>query len=279
MNSHLEKFLQVIREPLAALLPGMKVDVSEPYHPSGVWIINIHLDDYHLMVQFKEGLGFGLTAGDEDWGTSVDEVISDAGAAVIRVLELLRAKGRTIPTTTLQGLRAEKSQREVAEAMAIKQPSYARMENDELSNLRVQTIQKIVAASKGKLHLLVETLHGQYFILNSTTRKEPGVKESECHYYSNAGTVPLHLVSLTPKQADNSFYGKVWKDAFKLSSKSWLGSNVNLIWPDNCRKMKAEDRIGGFSYTACLMERHSTLKNPNFIPDPHDVSQSLRLVK
>lgn len=279
MNSHLKKFLQVVREPLADLLPGLRVEVSEPYHPTGVWIVNLFLDDYHLMVQYTEERGFGLTAGDDDWGTSVDEAITDAGNAVVRVLELLRVKGRTIPTTTLQGLRAKQSQREIAEAMDIKQPSYARMESEELSKLKVHTLQKIVAASKGKLHLLVETLDGQYLILNAPMKKNSEVKYNFKFGRDFSESVPLHLVNLTPRRVDCSPHGKVLKGASEISTQYHFGDNVSLIRWINCgiEGGAASGELWGKSYSSCFLGRDISTKK--FESNTLGSKRELRLIK
>ena len=239
MNARLQNFLQVIREPLAAMLPGLRIETSEPYYPTGVWIVNLYLQEYHLMVQFTDERGFGLSAGGDDWGTAVDEVVPDAGAAVMRVFELLRVKGSTIPTTTLQGLRANKTQREVAQAMDIRQPSYAKMENEELSKLKVHTLQKIVAASKGKLHLLVETGQGKFLILNSSTSAKDNDFDGPSAVFS--GSVPLHLISFSPTKEECSIY----KNAYAISSGYAMFGNVRplqsrkygSVWggaPSNC---------------------------------------------
>lgn len=281
MHSQLQKFLQVIREPLAALLPGLQVDVSEPYYPTGVWIVDLFLGDYHLVVQFTEDQGFGLTAGDDDWDTSIDEVLPDAGAAVMRVLELLRAKGRTIPTTTLQGLRAKKSQREVADAMDIKQPSYARMENEELSKLKIQTLQKIVAASQGKLHLLVETIQGDYFILNNNLEKNVKEEGSKNFPYQISAGVPLHLVNLAPRRSEFSAYEDIFRSAFSISMNYRWGENVKLIPQSKCEKIKSDYFIDEFFgrapdykvMTVCDMAKKD-LKHDN-----RGVKQLLRSVK
>lgn len=279
MNSHLQKFLRVVREHLATFLPGLRVEVSEPYHSTGVWIVNLFLDDYHLMVQYTEERGFGLTAGDDDWDSSVDEVITDAGDAVVRALDLLSVKGRTIPTTTLKGLRAKQSQREVADAMDIKQPSYARMESEELSKLKVHTLQKIVAASKGRLHLLVETLDGQYLILNSPMKKDSEVGYNLKSSYDFSGSMPLHLVNLARRRVDCPSHGKVLKGASEISAQYQFGDNVSLIRWGKCgtEVNAASGGVWGASYLSYFLGRDVSTEKCEL--NTLDSKRELRLIK
>lgn len=130
-----------------------------------MWFVDLVLGEYELLVQYSDKHGFGLSANPSEFGNAPDERPASVEEAVRRTVELLATQGLTIPAKTLSDLRGSQTQMEVANSMSIKQPSYAKMENSELSSFKVATLAKAVDAMHGRLHLVVETDDGKFFTL------------------------------------------------------------------------------------------------------------------
>lgn len=162
LQPNLSHFMGVVRERFASQIDIL---ISEPFDDDGLWFVDMRSGSYCLTVQYSPSKGFGVSAGNGGFGEGPDEVFQDADQAAARVLELLITKGLTIPITDFGGLRGSLTQVRVAEIMGIKQPSYAKMELQDLSSLRVETIEKIVEASGAHLVLMVQGADGRFFLL------------------------------------------------------------------------------------------------------------------
>lgn len=194
LDKALSNFLEAVDSSL-----GQQVtrDITEPHAPGGVWVIDLYTEDYGLVVQYSERLGFGISANPTEFGDAPDERFSSEFDAARRSAELFRTLGRTMPRATLSELRGAKTQSQVAHSMDIKQPSYAKMEGANLATLKVDTLAKVVCAMEAKLHLVVERA-GQFFILQD--KSDVLYERTRCasqssQYFHGA---PLGLVALDP---------------------------------------------------------------------------------
>lgn len=190
MNNRLQQFLEAVR---SSTTKELAIEISEPYAPEGVWFIDFSIDDYTLVVQYSEAFGFGLSAGSIGFSHKPDEQILNWEIAAARAKELIYARGLTIPTATLTDLRAEKSQKAVAQAMDIKQPSYAKMEGTPLANMQLSTLKRILSAMDAKLHLLVESDDGNYFFLKNSDKIKSQIQDSFLDHPPHEG-VRLHIM-------------------------------------------------------------------------------------
>lgn len=181
LQPNLAHFMGVVRERFASQIDIL---VSEPFDDDGLWFVDMRSGSYCLTVQYSPSKGFGVSAGDGGFGEGPDEVFQDADQAAARVLELLITKGLTIPITDFGGLRGSLTQVRVAEIMGIKQPSYAKMELQDLSSLRVETIEKIVEASGAHLVLMVQGADGRFFLLRD---RPPEKRRGAIRLKSNEG--------------------------------------------------------------------------------------------
>jgi hypothetical protein len=163
LKNPLHQLLDLVPEEVRQRI---SIDISEPYSETGVWFADIRAGDYFLVVQYAEAFGFGVTA-EGDFGDRPDELFEhdQLERAAARVTELLAAKAYPISTATLPDLRGEQTQASVASVMQVKQPSYAKMERASLATLKISTLEKVVGAMNGKLHLVVE-MNGRFFRLS-----------------------------------------------------------------------------------------------------------------
>ena len=137
------------------------VDLSEPYEEDGVWIADIWLDKYRLVIQYSSRMGFGISTWNDSFTSKPDEIYTDYESAQVRAHELLASKGGTIRRANLPSLRKPCTQLQIAIGMGIKQPSYARMEKSSLLALKLSTLVSILCASDHQLLLLVQDRNGQ----------------------------------------------------------------------------------------------------------------------
>ncbi len=162
-----------------------------------MWFVDLTLGSYRLLVQYSAKLGFGLSANPVEFGDAPDELYGSEKDAIERALALLTTQGQTIPPTTLSGLRGAQTQSQVANLMDIKQPSYAKMEGGQLATFKVETLARAVCAMHGRLHLVVESEDGKFFVLKD--KFEPVVNVAGCsefHLLSSCASPPRGLVAL-----------------------------------------------------------------------------------
>src|SRR5438132_426529 len=66
--------------------------------PTGSWFLDIGVDNYSMIIEWRPDRGFGLTAGRECvFGEGADETYPDYGSAVRRVLWLVEHQMKTAP--------------------------------------------------------------------------------------------------------------------------------------------------------------------------------------
>lgn len=222
LDKALSNFLNAVRR---AFGQGLSEEVSEPYDPSGLWFIDLVLESYKLLVQYSAKHGFGLSANPTEFGDAPDELYGSESDAIERALALLSTQGHTIPATTLSGLRGTQTQSQVANLMDIKQPSYAKMEGGQLATLKVETLVRVVGAMHAKLHLVVESGDGKFFVLKDKSDVYSTLAGcTEFHASPPCANPPRGLVALDTsrfaiKGVDSGVARDVVVGLFKESSK------------------------------------------------------------
>jgi hypothetical protein len=169
MTSKTNPLTQLISELKRKLGSSLKVQISEPFHTSGVWIADCWQDDYQLVVQFEPEVGFGISSAPDEFATKPDEFFVDEAAAYLRVLDLFQTRGQTIPTFSLAQFRKPLTQEQMACTLGVRQPSYARLETKSIMCMQLGTLSKIFESTGAKLYLIVEDKNGTVFRLG-----EPG---------------------------------------------------------------------------------------------------------
>lgn len=84
---------------LMTTVPGVTTKIDEPARLDGHWFVNVKHDGHEVVVEWRAKHGFGVTstAAEPVFGEGPEEILKDSDAAVERVAELLRKKGRTRP--------------------------------------------------------------------------------------------------------------------------------------------------------------------------------------
>jgi len=155
MMNALETLLQVVTK----VFPTAKCALDAAADPNGPSFLDIDLNGYRVVVEWKDGHGFGLAAGREgSYGEAADEVYPDLGPAVRRVLWLLEHRARTSPPLAdqLRNIRLKRklTQEELAERLGVKQPSVSRLEGRG-ETVSIRKLQELFAAMGGQLSLRV----------------------------------------------------------------------------------------------------------------------------
>lgn len=149
--------LEILRDRLAERFPKASLEIDRPATATGSWWLDIRLQGYLLVVEWRSGKGFGLsTPTNDDFGQGPDEVYQDVDTAYARAKALLLSQTPTKPParTTLPELRVTRklSQAELASRLSINQGACSRMERR--NEMLVGTLRNAVAAMGGELFLV-----------------------------------------------------------------------------------------------------------------------------
>ncbi len=150
--------LNVLHETVERLRKlDFSVEVDSPSDQSGETFLDIAKGDFITQVSFRPNLGIGIFISEATYGQRPDEVYRNAEKAANRVEQLYRQfeKSGSVGYLTLLDMRKlnKFSQVELAEALAIKQPSVNRIEKRE--NVKFETLVKLIAAMGGRLEMRV----------------------------------------------------------------------------------------------------------------------------
>jgi len=126
---------------------------------SDSWWLDAVLDDRHVVVEWHETKGFGVSTPEADaYGIGADEVYGDIDDVCERVSSLLQRGGRTLPPRelTLQRLRAELrlTQEHLASLLHVQQASVSKLERRaDRSDIRLSTLRRLVKVMGGELEV------------------------------------------------------------------------------------------------------------------------------
>jgi hypothetical protein len=146
-----------LRELVNQRFPGGSQNLVKPRTESGSWWLDISLNGYALIVEWRKDAGFGLsTPTDDDFGLGPDEIYPDIETAFERIKELLLSQTATKAPAraTLSKIRESRrlSQVELASRLSINQGAFSRMERR--SDMLIGTLRNVIAALGGELHLI-----------------------------------------------------------------------------------------------------------------------------
>lgn len=149
--------IEQLQDLLVKRFPAATITLDRPDTPSASWWLDVVLNTYSVAVEWKPGVGFGVSTptGDE-YGGGPDEVYADPEAAYSRILELLLSQTRTVPDLSLPKLREsrELSQVELAQRLNVNQGALSRLERR--SDMLLGTLRNLVGAMGGELKLIAE---------------------------------------------------------------------------------------------------------------------------
>ena len=147
--------IQYIQNSILNRFPHAKVTLDPGETADGSWFLDVIIDDYSLIVEWRPLNGIGLTANPEaGYGEGAEEIFHDINKAEKRVLELLLSKTKTMPTiATLSEIRRERriTQTELANSLRIQQASIAKLEKR--SDILISTLQQVIRAMGGYLSI------------------------------------------------------------------------------------------------------------------------------
>lgn len=174
MTTEFHTVLQSVRERL----PGVRVEIHEPYLEDGYWFADILYKGNPLVFDWRKGGLFGLTSlGGNGYGQKPDEVYKTVEEVADRIVNLLEAGRRTqLPAeVVLRELRAQRnfSHAKLAEILGVEQPAVSRLEG-RLNNMRLSSLQAFVRALDGRLVIQVHFKDGT---VRTLKLEEEGVPE------------------------------------------------------------------------------------------------------
>jgi len=152
-----------ILEELRARLPKVKAELDPPANPAAPWFLDARLGGHALVVEWRPGVGFGISsvadgAPDSYGDGAPDEFVADADDALERIVELLAGGKRTSPPKTidLRRLRERKlvTQEELADLLAVRQATVSKLERRG-GGISVEDLRSVVRALGGELELTV----------------------------------------------------------------------------------------------------------------------------
>jgi hypothetical protein len=175
-NNDMERLWELLKERF----PDAAYSLLKPRTQTGGWFLDVALNGYDLVIEWRPGRGFGLsTPSDDDFGLGPDEVYEGVDAAFDRTKALLLSQTPTRPPTraTLPELREARklSQSELASRLSINQGACSRMERR--SDMLIGTLRNAVAAMGGELYLVAkfpdETVYIDFESVSTRNGSEP----------------------------------------------------------------------------------------------------------
>jgi DNA-binding Xre family transcriptional regulator len=146
--------IQKLERAIQERFPGARLMLDPAEKPNGSSFLDVETEGYLLNVEWRPHCGFGVTSNpDSGYGEGADEVYPDLASARERVAALLHSRTRTGPpaAATLESLRRARrvTQSELARHLGKRQASIAKLERR--SDIRLSTLQQVVAAMGGRL--------------------------------------------------------------------------------------------------------------------------------
>lgn len=157
-------------QKLYAKLSGhsrLDLSIEPPAVPAGVWTLDVRTDQKHLIVEWREAVGFGLSSAEADaFGELPDEHLNTVDEAARRIEQLIVGDERTSPPlrVLLSRLREERglTQKDLAQRLGLKQASVSGMERR--GDIQLSTLWKVIAALGGRLELYANFADATYRI-------------------------------------------------------------------------------------------------------------------
>jgi len=151
--------METLLETVQSHSPQARCNLDAATNPASSWFLDIDLAGYRMVIEWRTGHGFGLTAGREGgYGEGADETYPDLNSVTRRVLWLLDHGVRTAPPLAdqLRIIRGKRSltQEELARRLGVKQSSVSKLEGRG-DTVSLRKLQELFAAMGGQLSLRV----------------------------------------------------------------------------------------------------------------------------
>lgn len=142
--------IEVVKQRVEARIPGVRAVIDEPLKREGPWMLDVDFNDQAVNVEWRPHRGFGVSSRESHgYGEGPDEIFSEIGETVHRIVELLKTRASTATPSevTLAELRERLrlSQSELAQRLKVSQAAISDIENN-LPRSQLRTLRKIVEA-------------------------------------------------------------------------------------------------------------------------------------
>lgn len=152
---NMEHVEQIVRE-IEERIPGVRTRVERTQSARGPVWVDVTNGKFGAAVEWRQGMGFGLTSLPSDgFDEAADETYDSVAELVDRVEELMSGKARTRAPqeAVLRQLREHRrvSQDALARLLGVSQPNVSRLERRVDMNIR--TLRAVVEAIGGRLEI------------------------------------------------------------------------------------------------------------------------------
>ena len=95
--------IQSLERQLRKRFEDARISLDEPSKKDGRWFLDVEKNDHLVVVQWKDGFGFGISCSPEhSYGDGADEVYQDLEAAYSRIVCLLISRTYTSPPASVR---------------------------------------------------------------------------------------------------------------------------------------------------------------------------------
>lgn len=169
--------IESLEQSLKTRFPDAHVALDRPRKASGVWFLDIALNQHPVIVQWQKGKEFGISSSPEKvFGGGADEVYKDEEAAYGRIISLLLSRTFTSPppAVSLKELRKESglSQAEIAEILDRQQGEISKIERRK--DVLVSTLDDYARAMNGEMQIVFRMRDGRVRRIQLEETLEPG---------------------------------------------------------------------------------------------------------
>lgn len=151
----MEHIEEIVRE-IEKRIPGVRTRTERTESPRGPVWIDVTNGVHGVAVEWRQGMGFGLTSLPSDTlGEAADEIYESTVELVDRIQEVLSTGARTAPPqqALLKTLREHRrvSQEALARLIGVSQPNISRLE--QRIDMNIRTLRNLVEAIGGRLEI------------------------------------------------------------------------------------------------------------------------------
>lgn len=151
--------IQSLTYLLKGKYPSLEVTLDAPVSPNGDWFLDISSGPQHLVVQWNQTKGFGLSLAPGEYGENPSETYSSTDAVYGRIISIL-SEDRMQPlrdeSLSLGELRRRfgVSQTAVAERIGAKQSTLSNLER--AGDAYLSSVRKVIEALGGQMRIVAD---------------------------------------------------------------------------------------------------------------------------
>jgi DNA-binding XRE family transcriptional regulator len=172
--------IETLARKLRKRFRNAAIALDRPKRRSGVWYLDVTRDGYSVVIQWREGAGFGVSASSAHaYGEGADEFFQEEEAAYGRAISLLLSRTFTSPPepVRLKELRNEcgMSQAELAAILNKQQGEISKIERRQ--DVRVSTLRDYIESMGGTLQISARMADGSLRSLVIEDREVSAARE------------------------------------------------------------------------------------------------------